>query len=186
MVSLTALWLPILVATVLVFLASWIMHTVLPLHHNDFDKLPNEESFLADSRAAGWRPGQYAFPRPDDPKDWMNEEFQAKANQGPMGIVFVGPGMDGMGKQLGQHFAYCLFISVFAAYIGAETLAAGTEYMQVFQVTGAVAFAAYGLAHVSHAIWWMHSWSSTGKYLLDALVYGLLTAGAFGWLWPGA
>jgi len=28
------------------------------------------------------------------------------------------------------------------------------------------------------------TWSSTINELIDGLVYGLLTAGTFGWLWP--
>jgi hypothetical protein len=27
-------------------------------------------------------------------------------------------------------------------------------------------------------------WSATIKELIDGLIYGMMTAGAFGWLWP--
>jgi hypothetical protein len=30
----------------------------------------------------------------------------------------------------------------------------------------------------------MQPWSMTFKEVIDGLVYGLLTAGTFGWLWP--
>lgn len=29
-----------------------------------------------------------------------------------------------------------------------------------------------------------HPWSTTAKYLLDALIYSLVIAGSFAWLWP--
>jgi len=29
------------------------------------------------------------------------------------------------------------------------------------------------------------AWVTTAKYLLDALIYGLVVAGSFAWLWPG-
>jgi len=33
-------------------------------------------------------------------------------------------------------------------------------------------------------IWMGKPWSSVIKDLADALIYGLLSAGVFGWLWP--
>ena len=39
MVPLAALWLPILVSGVVVFLASWIVHMLLPHHRSDFQSL---------------------------------------------------------------------------------------------------------------------------------------------------
>ena len=38
---------------------------------------------------------------------------------------------------------------------------------------------------ISESIWKGQSWSTTLKFVFDGLVYGLLTAGVFGWLWPG-
>jgi len=34
------------------------------------------------------------------------------------------------------------------------------------------------------SIWYRRSWSTTLKATLDGVIYGLLTGGAFGWLWP--
>jgi hypothetical protein len=42
MIPLTALWLPILVSAVIVFLASFIMHMMLAYHKSDYRKLPDE------------------------------------------------------------------------------------------------------------------------------------------------
>jgi hypothetical protein len=39
MIQLTALWLPILLSTVIVFFASFIMHTVLSYHSSDCHKI---------------------------------------------------------------------------------------------------------------------------------------------------
>jgi len=43
---------------------------------------------------------------------------------------------------------------------------------------------AFGWAMVPMSIWYGHPWSSTVKYLLDALIYGLVVGGSFAWLWP--
>ncbi len=53
MVYVTALWLPILLSTVLVFIASSIIHIVLPYHRSDHKKLPNEEKLLEAMRNGG-------------------------------------------------------------------------------------------------------------------------------------
>ena len=46
------------------------------------------------------------------------------------------------------------------------------------------AWLAYGAAYVSDAIWFGRTWKAIGKFQFDALLYGLVTAGIFGWLWP--
>jgi hypothetical protein len=68
--------------------------------------------------------------------------------------------------------------------VAGRTVPAGTEYLHVFRVTGTVAFAGYGLALVQDSIWYGRRWGSTVKSLVDSLIYALLTAGSFGWLWP--
>ena len=54
----------------------------------------------------------------------------------------------------------------------------------VFQVAGCVAFIGYAMALPQNSIWWGRSWSWTIRNMLDGLLYGLLTGGTFGWLWP--
>jgi len=34
------------------------------------------------------------------------------------------------------------------------------------------------------SIWYRRAWSTTIKATVDGLIYALLTAGTFGWLWP--
>jgi len=59
----------------------------------------------------------------------------------------------------------------------------GAEYMVVFRFVSAVGFLTFGWAVVPYSIWFGHQWSTTAKYLLDALIYGLVIAGSFAWLW---
>jgi hypothetical protein len=89
-----------------------------------------------------------------------------------------------MGKFLGLWFVYCLIVGLFSAYLTGRTLAPGTHYLQVFRVAGTAAFMAYGLSQLSNGIWKGQPWGMTIKEVVDGLVYGLLTAGTFGWLWP--
>jgi hypothetical protein len=91
-----------------------------------------------------------------------------------------------MGSQMTQWFAYCVLVGVVAAYVAGAALAPGADYLSVFRFTGATAFAAYALALPQRSIWYRLKWSSTFKSMFDGLVYASLTAGAFGWLWPGS
>ncbi|HVO79218.1 MAG TPA: hypothetical protein VMT28_00725 [Terriglobales bacterium] len=185
MVPISALWLPILLSAVIVFVASSIMHMVLPYHKSDYRKLPEEDKVLDALRSAGVTPGPvYHFPHCTH-KDMKSPESVEKFKRGPVGLLTVIPsGAPAMGKYLGLWFVYCVVVGIFVAYLTGRTLSAGTNYLQVFRVAGTVGFLAYALAQVQDAIWKGQTWSVTFKHVFDGLIYGLLTAGTFGWLWP--
>ncbi len=184
MVPLSALWLPIVLSAVIVFVASSIMHMVLPYHQSDYQKLPDEDKVLAMLRGAGMKRGLYIFPYGTH-KDMKSPAMVEKYNQGPVGMMTLfNNGLPVMPKFLGQWFVFCLIVSFFVAYLTAHTVAPGTYYLAVFRVVGTAAFLAYGLGHLSDGIWKGQTWSFTIKEVVDGLIYGLLTAGTFGWLWP--
>lgn len=184
MVSLTVLWLPILLSAVIVFFASSVMHMLLPYHRGDYRKLPDEDNLLTSLRSAGLTRGLYIFPF-GTPKEMKSPAMVEKYNQGPVGMMTVSPsGPPNMPKFLGMWFVYCLVISFFVAYLVGHTVAPGATYRAVFRVAGTAAFLAYGLGQLSNGIWKGQTWAMTIKEVVDGLVYGLLTAGTFGWLWP--
>ncbi len=185
MVDLTALWLPIVLSAVGVFLASSVMHMVLTYHRSDYKKLPDEAQLLEALRTHGVTPGGYWFPHAASPAEMKAPEVQEKFQRGPVGLLTVmqnGPPV--MGKHLAQWFAYCVVVGIFVAYLTGRTVDAGVAYLGVFRVAGTVAFLGYGLALAQASIWKGQEWRTTLKEFFDALVYGLLTAGVFGWLWP--
>jgi hypothetical protein len=93
-------------------------------------------------------------------------------------------GAQGMGPSLGQWFGYSLIVSFFIAYIASHSIAPGAQYLEVFRIVGAIGFLAYAAGQIPAAIWMGKPWSIAGKEVLDGLLYGLVTAGTFGWLWP--
>jgi hypothetical protein len=100
-------------------------------------------------------------------------------------VVTVMPnGLVSMGRNLSMWFAYAIVIGVFAAYIAGRVLPVGAPYLKVFQIVGATAFLGYAAALWQMSIWYMRSWSITIKSTVDGLIYALLMAGTFGWLWP--
>jgi hypothetical protein len=184
MVHLSALWLPIVLSAVIVFIASSILHMLLPYHKGDYQQLPEEDKVLTALRAAGLKRGLYVFPYCTH-KDMKSPAVQEKYKQGPVGMMTILPvGPPVLPKYLIQWFVYCLVIGFFVAYLTGHTVAQGAHYLAVFRVAGTAAFLAYGLGNLSNSIWKGQMWSMTIKEVVDGLVYGLLTAGTFGWLWP--
>jgi hypothetical protein len=184
MATLVALWLPILLSAVVIFIASSILHMVLPYHENDYSKIPDEEKVVAALRAANLKRGLYTFPYCTH-QEMNKPEMVEKYKQGPVGqMTIFNPGKINLGKYLGQWFAYCVIVAFFAAYIAAHTLAAGVHYLVVFRVVGATAFMAFGIGPLANGIWKGQPWGMTIKEAMNGLIYSLLAAGVFGWLWP--
>ncbi len=185
MVPVMSLWLPILLSAVIVFVASSVIHMMLAYHRSDYRKLPDEDGVMDALRRAGIPPGDYIFPRPDSPKAMKEPAFREKWSKGPVGLMTVIPsGPPSMGKNLALWFLYCVVVGIFAAYIAGRALAPGAPYLSVFRFAGCTAFIGYSLALWQSSIWYHRSWVTTLKLNMDGLIYGLLTAGVFGWLWP--
>ena len=185
MTGLTALLLPILLSAVIVFVASSIIHMFTPWHRGDYRWLPEEDRTMDLLRPLNIPPGDYLVPCPRGPEDMRSPAFAEKRKKGPVLVMTVIPGGPmGMGAQLVQWFVYSVVVGIFAAYIAGRALPPGAHYLRVFRFAGATAFVGYALALWQMTIWYRRSWVSTFKSTVDGLVYALLTAGVFGWLWP--
>jgi hypothetical protein len=89
-----------------------------------------------------------------------------------------------MGMNLVMWFLYTAVMGLFAAYITGRALPVGSTYLHVFRFAGATTFLGYSAALWQMSIWYNRPWSTTIKTTVDGLIYALLTAGVFGWLWP--
>jgi hypothetical protein len=185
MTGLDSLWLPILLSSVIVFVVSSIIHTAIPWHRSDYPQVPKEDEVRDALRPLGIPPGDYMIPRPKSMQDMRSSEFTKKMEQGPVVVMTVMPnGPSSMGKPLLLWFLYSVGIGVFSGYIAGRALPVGAHYLAVFRFVGAAAFLAYSGALCQMSIWYRRSWLTTIKSTLDGLLYALLTAGTFGWLWP--
>jgi hypothetical protein len=185
MVGLTALWLPILLSAVVVFIISSIIHTLTPWHKGEYPKLPNEDKISDALRPFNIPPGDYMLPRASSTAEMKSVEFADKLKKGPVMIITVKPNGP---WQMGQTFVlwvlYSVVVGFFTAYIAGRALPMGATYLQVFRFVGASAFMGYSLALWQLSIWYGRSWKTTIKSTIDGLIYALFTAGFFGWLWP--
>lgn len=185
MTDLATLWLPIAVSSVIVFIASSVIHMATPWHKGDNGKLPDEEKILDALRPFAIPQGDYVAPCPSSMKEMSDPAFVEKTKRGPVLVLTVLPnGGTNMGKSLALWFLYSVVIGIFAAYVAGRALSPGADYLHVFRFAGVTAFAGYGLGMWQMTIWYSRSVTTTIKNTVDALIYALLTGGAFGWLWP--
>ena len=187
MTELSTLWLPILLGAVFVFIVSAVIHMAPLWHKNDFPQLPDEARARAAIGALGVPPGEYMLPRCKTHAEMRTPEFLQKMAEGPVWIITARPnGMPGMGKPLILWFLYVLVIALFAGYITSHALPPGAHYPEVFRFVGTAAFLAFSLGLVHDSIWYARAWSTTIKLMFDGLIFALVMAGTFGWLWPKA
>lgn len=179
--TLLALWLPIVASGIALFFASWAAWMLLPHHKAEWKGLPKEDAVMNSLKSIGLPAGQYCFPYPATPADCKSDAFKAKMQAGPNGnlVVFAGP--CNMGKNMLATVIFFLVVSFVIAYLAAQVLAPGTEFMKVFQFVGTAGIVTYGSANILNGIWFGRKMIGD---LVDGIAYGLITGAIFAWLWP--
>jgi hypothetical protein len=158
---------------------------IFKYHNTDYRKLPNEDDVRAVVRAGSPPPGQYFMPHCMDHKELQKPEVVQKFVEGPIALVTVRPnGAPTIGPALTQWFVLNLAVAAIVGYLAARALPPEASFMRICRLVGAVTFLAYGIGAIQQSIWMGKPWPSTLKDLLDAAIYGLVSALAFGWLWP--
>ena len=182
--SLAQLWLPILAATVLVFVASFVLHAALQWHKPDYHGFANEEAVRQAIRAGNAAPGLYLVPYCDDMKQMRLPEKRRLFEEGPVAFVTLrAPAAPNMGPHLIRWFLLNLGITIVAAYIAGKTLAPGASFLQAARIVGSIGFVAYAAGPIQEGIWMGKPWSAVGREVADAIVYAIAMGAAFGWLW---
>lgn len=184
--SLLALWLPILVSAVAVFVASSIIHMAIKWHMPEYKGFANEDAVRAAVRASNPVPGQYAIPYCADHKLMRTPEFQKKFADGPVGFLTLRPnGFPSMGPTLGAWFVMNLVVSALAACAAAAALGPGASTPAVCTITGLATLLAYGGGPTQLFIWMGKPARAFATELLDAIIYAALVAAVFAMMWPG-
>ena len=185
MTALHSLWLPILLSSVFVFVLSSLIHMATPWHKGDYLKVPDQDKVMDALRPFGIPPGDYMFPRCDSMQEMRSQEYLDKLRRGPVAIFTVLPnGMMSMARAMSLWFLYLVVVGVFSAYVAGRALPFGARYLAVFRFAGVTAFAAHALALWPTVIWYRRSVGATIRSTIDGLLFALVTAGTFGWLWP--
>jgi hypothetical protein len=181
----TALWLPILVSLVVVFVVSSFIHMASPWHKSDFPRLANEDAVMDALRPLDLPPGDYMFPRPSSMAEMKSPEFLARVNRGPRAIMTVLPnGYAGMTGNLAGWALFILLVTFLGAHVASSILAPAALSHAIFHTVGLFTFAAYALALWPLSIWYGRGWGISIKSTVDGLIYAVATALIFMWLWP--
>ena len=187
MIPTLALWLPILLSTVAVFVVSSVIHMLLGYHNSDFGRVPAEDDVMDGLRGFELPPGDYMLPCAANNKEKNDPAFMEKMKTGPVVMMTVWEtGSLNIGSNLLQWFLYCLLISFFTAYLTGLAVDAGAAFMVVLRFAGTAAFGAYSMAMIQDSIWYKRKWSTTLKNVFDGFVYAAVTAAVFALLWPVA
>lgn len=184
MTFLAQLWLPIIVSGVIVFFVSALFWMLSPHHQMEWKKLPNQDSVLGALRAGNVAPGTYMAPGVNSPDERKDPAWRAEVEKGVSAIITVrAGGMNNMGAQMAQSLLSNVLISFFCAYVASHAIQPGAQYLEVFRIVGTLGFMSYSLASMSDSVWFGRPWNNFFKQCFDALVYGCLMGGVFGWLW---
>jgi len=184
MVNLPELWLVILIATVVVFFASAIMWMFMPHHHKDIQFLEDKESgYIEAVQSLDIKPGLYMYPGCDH-KDSKNPEVMERWNAGPWGVLTIYEGKPNFAMNLIKTFAAFLVITIFVAYITGISVGPGAQYLHVFRVAGATAVLGHCMGGLCGSFFQGKPTRFIITDFIDGVVYALLTAGIFAWLWP--
>ena len=185
MVSIVSLWLPILVSSILVFFASFLLHMLIPFHKGDYRPLPSEDEAREKIRSLNIPPGDYMVPCAGGPEAMKDPAFIEKIRVGPvLTMTVMQPGKMGLGDSLAKWFVYLLADGILCAYITGRALGADATFGEVVRFSGTTAFIAYCVALWQMTIWYKRQLATTIRYTVDGLIFGVLTGLAFGWLWP--
>lgn len=183
--DLAQLWLPIIASSVLVFVASSLIHMVFKWHNSDYRKLANEDEVMAAIRAASPTPGQYVMPHCIEMKATGEESMQKKFRDGPVGFLTLRKsGPPSMGASLVQWFLLVLVIATIAACLAMQCYGLHGDAHRAGHLVGMVSLLAYACGGVQAGIWMGKPWGSVAKDLLGALIYATVSALTFMWLWP--
>jgi len=183
--SLLQLWLPIALSTFFAWIASGLIHMLVKYHNSDYQRLENEDEVMNAIRNGSPTLGLHTFPYCGDMNEMKKEAVQRRFIEGPVGMLTVLPsGLPNMGKLMVQQISFFLLGCLLIAYCATLALEPGADSLRVFRFVSTVGFLAFGWAVIPFSIWFGHLWSMTAKYLLDALIYSLVVAGTFAWMWP--
>ena len=145
--------------------------------------MTKKEKMLQAIRDQKLETGMYVYPMCDH-KRMKDPDMVAKLKAGPWGYIIASSTPPNMGLSLGMWLVNLLLLSTGIAYLASKAFLPSASYMKVFTFVAIAAFIGHGGGILTDSIWKGRPWKAMPSTVFDALVYALLTAGTFGWLWP--
>ena len=186
MTSFADLILPILVASVAVFVWSFLAWMVFGHHKADIKRFEREDDAM--DLVKGAKAGDYLVPTWTgiDMKDPdQKAAFMARYAEGPWALIRVMPRPNFL-KNLALTYVSFLAVCAVVGYLMSATLAPGEEYMRVFRIAGAACLLGFTFGGLSNDIFFGKPTRFVVTSLFDAVCYTLVAAGVFAAMWPEA
>ena len=188
---LTQLWLPILVAGLVVWIASAVAWMAIGHHTKDRDPIPDgrEQELMDAVTRLNIRPGSYGFPDFFQCKDKNIPAAERKQamkelyNRHPQGLLRVWAPIN-MGRNMALTALFYLVTSAVIGYLAWAALPEGATFAKVFQVVGTAAILAYCFAGFPGDLWFQEKRRAMAMNLIDGVIFGLITAAIFAYFWP--
>ncbi|HZW07400.1 MAG TPA: hypothetical protein VFF65_09765 [Phycisphaerales bacterium] len=186
---LTNLWLPIVVSGAVVWIASAVAWMAVGHHKKDRDPVPGgrEQELMDAITRMSIPPGNYGFPdfcqHDKLPRKERMAAMKALYDRRPMGLLRVWGEMN-MGVNMLLTFVFYLVTSAVIGYLAWATLPQGAPFAKVFQVIATAGILAYCFASFPGDLWFQKKRRAMAMDWIDGIVFGLITAAVFAWLWP--
>jgi len=179
---LAVLWLPILVATVVLWILSFVAWVVSSHHFGDFKRLDAEDDIMDLLKQEQVPAGNYMFPYSGSKQEQGSKEYAERYAQGPRGTLNIYD-MPNMGLNMALTILYFLVTVMTIAYITEVACPIGdasNDFMRVFRFAGTVGVLTYASSPILHRIWFKAKmWTD----ILDGAVYGTALGLIFALLW---
>jgi len=176
------LWLPILIATIVLFFLSFFFWALLPHHFGDHKKLPDEDAFMDFLRSQNVPPGNYIYPCAQKASEQHSKENVEKYTTGPRGLLDVYE-MPNMAVNLSKTILYFLVTVSTIAYIthvACPPASENLDFMRVFRISGTIAILTYATSNILHRVWFKKRvWTE----IVDGIIYGLVLGLIFASFW---
>ena len=180
-----SLWLPILLSSAAVWIASIILGLPYFHHKNDWVGLPagQEGALMEFLRRSGVAPGNYLFPDFRTPEAMESEKVKRALETGPVGHLSVWGTPLSMGGKMAGTFVVYLAASVLIGYLAWVALPKGAGFAKVFQVVGTAGVLTYCFSFVPSAVWFGAYRRAIVAGVVDGVVFGVVTGLVFAGGW---
>ncbi len=178
--SITELWLPIVLSGLATHILSTLAWTALPHHKPEWQKLPVEDELFDLLTQRQTAPGQYIFPFMRNPEVTKTDEFRQKSGK-CSGMLVVWPNPIHMGKSIGLTFVTFMIIAFVIGYLASIGLPAGAGFTRVLQFVTTAGLLAHVSAKFPFVFWFPRR---IAMDVLDGVVFAVATGLIFAWLWP--
>lgn len=180
--SLSDLWLPILLAGLATHILSTLFWMVFPHHKPEWKRVPVEDDLMDFLQQRQVPADQYMFPFASSGREAGSEQFKAKQAK-CRGMLVLWERPLEMGPAIVKTLLFFLFASFSIGYVATLSLPAGADFARVFRFVTTVGLLTHVYAKFPNVFWFR---MRVATHVMDGIAYAIATGLIFAALWPAA